>query len=91
MWRSSVTGWLQAREGEASQLAPSLMMAWLFKLGAAHVFVTIVSGNAASSAVARRAGFTYEGRHRAYGVWQGRRHDVDVRGAAREWVEGSGQ
>ena len=58
--------------------AVRLMTAWLFGLGAARVFVTIVSDNEASAAVVRRAGFTYEGTLRAYGVWQGRRQDVDV-------------
>ena len=54
------------------------MTAWLFELGAARVFLTIQSENAASAAVALRAGFTYEGTLRAEGVWQGQRKDVDV-------------
>jgi RimJ/RimL family protein N-acetyltransferase len=54
------------------------MTGWLFELGAARVFLTIESENAASAAVARRAGFRYEGTLRAYGVWQGQRQDVDV-------------
>jgi RimJ/RimL family protein N-acetyltransferase len=58
--------------------AATLMTGWLFELGAARVFLTIQSENTASAAVARRAGFTYEGTLRAYGVWQGRRQDVDV-------------
>lgn len=58
--------------------AATLMTSWLFELGAARVFVTIQSENVASAAVARRAGFTYEGTLRAYGVWQGQRKDVDV-------------
>ena len=56
----------------------TLMTGWLFKLGAARVFLTIDSENAASAAVALRAGFTYEGTLRAYGVWAGQRKDVDV-------------
>jgi RimJ/RimL family protein N-acetyltransferase len=48
----------------------------LFELGAARVFLTIVAENEASVAVARRAGFVYEGTMRAHGVWQGRRCDV---------------
>jgi len=72
--------------------AVMLMTGWLFKLGAARVFLTIVSENAASAAVARRAGFTYEGTLRDYGVWQGRRQDVDVFAVLPyEWVGGSGQ
>lgn len=72
--------------------AVMLMTGWLFKLGAARVFLTIVSENAASAAVARRAGFTYEGTLRAYGVWQGRREDVDVFAVLpHEWVGESGQ
>jgi len=72
--------------------AVMLMTGWLFKLGAARVFLTIVSENAASAAVARRAGFTYEGTLRAYGVWQGRREDVDVFAMLpHEWVGESGQ
>ena len=56
--------------------AAILLTRWLFELGAARVFLTIVAGNEASVAVARRAGFVYEGTMRAYGVWQGRRCDV---------------
>ena len=58
--------------------AVTLMTGWLFKLGAARVFLTIESENSASAAVALRAGFTYEGTLRAYGVWAGQRKDVDV-------------
>ena len=58
--------------------AVTLMTGWLFELGAARVFLTIQSENAASAAVARRAGFTYEGTLRAYDVWQGQRKDVDI-------------
>ena len=55
--------------------AVTLMTSWLFELGAARVFLTIQSDNAASAAVARRAGFTYEGTLRGHGVWQGQRQD----------------
>ena len=58
--------------------AAVLMTGWLFGLGAARVFLTVVSENLASAAVARRAGFTYEGTLRAHGVWQDQRQDVDV-------------
>ncbi|HSL57814.1 MAG TPA: GNAT family protein, partial [Acidimicrobiales bacterium] len=58
--------------------AVRLMTGWWFGLGAARVFVTIQSENAASAAVAQRAGFTYEGTLRAAGVWRGQRKDVDV-------------
>lgn len=58
--------------------AATLMTGWLFELGAARVFLTIQSDNAPSAAVARRAGFTFEGTLRADGVWQGQRQDVDV-------------
>ena len=58
--------------------AVTLMTGWLFELGAARVFLTIESENAASAAVARRAGFTYEGTLRALGVWQGQRIDIDM-------------
>jgi RimJ/RimL family protein N-acetyltransferase len=72
--------------------AVTLMTGWLFKLGAARVFLTIESENAASAAVARRAGFTYEGTLRAYGVWQNRRQDVDVFAVLpHDWVGGNGQ
>jgi RimJ/RimL family protein N-acetyltransferase len=72
--------------------AVKLMTGWLFTLGAARVFVTIVSENEASAAVARRAGFTYEGTLRAYGVREGRREDVDVFAVLpHEWVAGSGR
>ena len=56
--------------------AAILLTRWLFELGAARVFLTIVAGNDASVAVARRAGFVYEGTMRSHGVWQGRRCDV---------------
>ncbi|HZN14244.1 MAG TPA: GNAT family protein [Acidimicrobiales bacterium] len=56
--------------------AAILLTRWLFELGAARVFLTIVAGNEASVAVARRAGFVYEGTMRAHSVWQGRRRDV---------------
>lgn len=56
--------------------AAVLLTRWLFELGAARVFVTIVAGNEGSVAVARRAGFVYEGTMRSHGVWQGRRCDV---------------
>ena len=72
--------------------AVTLMTGWLFKLGAARVFVTVVSENLASAGVARRAGFAYEGTLRAYGVWQGRRQDVDVFAVLpHEWAERSGE
>ena len=58
--------------------AVTLMTRWLFEIGAARVFLTIESENAASAAVARRAGFAHEGTLRSHGVWQGRRKDVDV-------------
>jgi RimJ/RimL family protein N-acetyltransferase len=53
-----------------------LLTRWLFELGAARVFVTIVAGNEASVAVVRRAGLLYEGTMRAHSVWQGERCDV---------------
>jgi RimJ/RimL family protein N-acetyltransferase len=53
-----------------------LLTGWLFGLGAARVFLTIVEGNEASVAVARRAGFRYEGTMRAHSVWNGERCDV---------------
>ncbi len=69
--------------------AVTLMTGWLLELGAARVFLTIESDNAASAAVARRAGFTYEGTLRADGVWQGQRQDVDVFAVlADEWSLG---
>lgn len=68
--------------------AVRVMTGWLFELGAARVFLTIQSENAASAAVARRAGFTYEGTLRAHDVWQGRRQDVDVFASLPDdWIE----
>jgi RimJ/RimL family protein N-acetyltransferase len=61
--------------GYATQAA-ILLTRWLFDLGADRVFLTIVAGNEDSVAVARRAGFVYEGTMRAHGVWQGQRCDV---------------
>jgi RimJ/RimL family protein N-acetyltransferase len=56
--------------------AAILLTRWLFDVGAARVFLTIVAGNEDSVAVARRAGFVYEGTMRAHSVWQGKRCDV---------------
>jgi RimJ/RimL family protein N-acetyltransferase len=56
--------------------AVTLLTRWLFGLGAARVFLTIVAGNDASVEVARRAGFVYEGTMRSQGVWQDQRCDV---------------
>lgn len=70
--------------------AVTLMTSWLFELGAARVFLTIQSENAASAAVARRAGFTYEGTLRSYGVWRGQRKDVEVFAVLpHEWSNGN--
>jgi RimJ/RimL family protein N-acetyltransferase len=56
--------------------AAVLLTRWLFDQGAARVFLTVVAGNEGSVAVARRAGFVYEGTMRAHSVWKGRRYDV---------------
>jgi RimJ/RimL family protein N-acetyltransferase len=53
-----------------------LLTRWLFELGAARVFLTIVAGNETSVEVARRAEFVYEGTMRSHGVWQDQRCDV---------------
>jgi RimJ/RimL family protein N-acetyltransferase len=53
-----------------------LLTRWLFELGEARVFLTIVVGNDQSVAVARRAGFVHEGTMRSEGVLQGQRCDV---------------
>lgn len=53
-----------------------LLTRWLFELGAARVFLTIVAGNVASVQVARRAGFVHEGTMRSHNVWQDERCDV---------------
>lgn len=64
-----------------------LLTRWLFELGAARVFLTIVAGNDDSLAVARRAGFVYEGTMRAHGVWRGERCDVMwFASLPREWT-----
>lgn len=49
--------------------AAVLLTRWLFELGAARVFLTVVAGNEGSIAVARRAGFVYEERcaHTGFG------------------------
>ena len=72
--------WLEAgaRGKGLATRAVVLMTTWLIELGAARVFLTIESENTASVAVARRAGFTFEGTLRAYGVWRGQRKDVHV-------------
>jgi RimJ/RimL family protein N-acetyltransferase len=53
-----------------------LLTRWLFDIGAARVFLTIVAGNDGSIEVARRAGFVCEGTMRSHSVWQGERCDV---------------
>jgi len=63
------------RRGFATR-AVILLTRWLFELGAARVFLTIVADNEASVVVARRAGFAYEGTMRSHGVWHGGRRDV---------------
>ncbi|HEV2797047.1 MAG TPA: GNAT family protein [Nocardioides sp.] len=63
------------RRGYATR-AVVLMTRWLFDLGAARAFLTIVADNEGSVAVARRAGFVHEGTMRAHTVWQGERYDV---------------
>ena len=65
-----------AKERGYATRAVILMTRWLFDLGAARVFLTIVADNAGSVAVARRAGFVHEGTMRDHGVWQGERQDV---------------
>jgi RimJ/RimL family protein N-acetyltransferase len=81
--------WLAAsarRRGYATR-AVILLTRWLFELGAARVFLTIVAGNEASVEVARRAGFVYEGTMRSHGVWQDQRCDVMWFAALpREWT-----
>jgi RimJ/RimL family protein N-acetyltransferase len=70
--------WLATRargRGYATR-AVILLTRWLFELGAARVFLTIVAGNETSVEVARRAGFVYEGTMRSHGVWQDERSDV---------------
>lgn len=70
--------WLvpEARGRGHATRAVVLLTTWLFGLGAARVFLTVVAGNASSAAVARRAGFVYEGTMRSHAVWQGNRRDV---------------
>jgi RimJ/RimL family protein N-acetyltransferase len=62
-------------QGYATRAA-ILLTRWLFEQGAARVCLTIVAGNLESVAVARRAGFAYEGTMRSHGIWQGERCDV---------------
>lgn len=74
------------RRGYATR-AVVLLTRWLFEHGAARAFLTVEADNEASAAVARRAGFVYEGTMRAHGVWQGERCDVMWFAALpREWT-----
>lgn len=66
----------QARGRGSATRALVLLTGWLFDLGAARVFLTVVAGNEGSVAVARRAGFAYEGTMRGHSVWEGKRYDV---------------
>jgi RimJ/RimL family protein N-acetyltransferase len=77
----------EARGRGYATRAVVLFTGWLFDRGAARVFLTIVAGNEGSVAVARRAGFGYEGTMRAHSVWQGERYDVMWFAALpHEWV-----
>lgn len=58
--------------------AVRLMTSWLFQVGATRVFVTIRTDNAASAAVARRAGFGHEGARRSPAIEGAEPGDVDV-------------
>jgi len=66
----------EARGRGYATRAVILLTRWLFDVGAARVFLTVVAGNDDSAAVARRAGFGYEGTMRAHSVWLGQRYDV---------------
>lgn len=66
----------EARGRGYATRAAILLTRWLFELGAARVFLTVIAGNEGSVAVARRAGFVYEGTMRSHAIWQGRRYDV---------------
>jgi RimJ/RimL family protein N-acetyltransferase len=66
----------EARGRGYATRAVILLTRWLFDEGAARVFLTVVAGNERSVAVARRAGFGYEGTMRAHSVWLGKRYDV---------------
>lgn len=70
--------WLaaSARTRGYATRAVNLLTSWLFELGAARIFLTIVAGNEASVAVARRAGFAYEGTMRSHSIWEDQRCDV---------------
>lgn len=79
--RRSATGLRRARGAEESQPEPrSLLSDWLFELGARRVFLTVVAGNDASMAVARRAGFVHEATLPSHSAWMGKRFDVLVFG-----------
>lgn len=56
--------------------AANLLTDWLFDLGAARVFLTVVAGNEPSMAVARRAGFVHEATLPSHSAWMGDRFDV---------------
>ena len=82
--------WLapSARGRGRATRAVVLMTEWLFEIGAARAFLTVVAGNEDSAAVARRAGYIYEGTMRDHSVWQGQRQDVLWFGALpHEWTE----
>ena len=74
--------WLtpHARGKGIATRAVLLLTGWLFELGATHVFLTVVAGNDASIAVARRAGFDYEATLPKHSAWMGERLDVLVFG-----------
>jgi RimJ/RimL family protein N-acetyltransferase len=77
--RVAQIGYWLAPEGRGRGFATRaaiLLTAWLFELGAARVFLTVVAGNEPSMAVARRAGFAHEATLPSHSAWMGERFDV---------------
>ncbi len=89
-WSNSLVAqfgyWLveAARGRGLATRAVILMTDWLFELGAVRVFVTVKSENSASAAVARRAGFVYDGKLLPDDDGSLDGEDVDVFGAQRD-------
>lgn len=70
--------WLapNARGRGIATRAVGQLTTWLFDLGAARVFLTVVEDNQASVRVAQRLGFHLEGATGEQSMWNGQRHEV---------------
>jgi RimJ/RimL family protein N-acetyltransferase len=85
--RADVGYWLipQARGGGVMTRAVRLFSHWIFEtLPVERIEITIEPANAASSGVAERAGYTFEGILRSHTVIKGKRRDMAMHSLLRD-------